>query len=344
MREGLPPTYRMRADRHYVDLLAAPPAATRERVLPIGSLDAPRVDDVPALVPLIESVRQFGILQPLLVSERSGSMRVIAGHRRLAAAIAAGLREVPCIVHDVDDDAADRLRESSNIASTPAPAPVPQPQHPELHAGDELARAIATASGLADLMAGTLADLTRGAVGGLLRAELWRASHLLAATRVLRDELQGARGGVTVSSLIDKVVQGFAAERRQRHVELVTSLDLPHGHIVVADERLLTTALSGGVAAMMALLDGLPSSRISIAATLTQSRMLALAIGQDHIRPSDTWAERAFDREWRDRPGGVASMLAMAVLQQAARAHGGEAVAATTARGSRITLTFPAGA
>src|SRR6187455_913098 len=105
----------MRADPHYVDLLASRAAATRERSVPVGSLETPAVDDVPALVPLIESVKKHGVLQPLLVQERNGSMRVIAGRRRLAAAIAAGVREVPCIVHDVSDEGAAALRLASNV-------------------------------------------------------------------------------------------------------------------------------------------------------------------------------------------------------------------------------------
>lgn len=311
--------------------------------MPIVSLEAPRVDDVPALVPLIESVRQHGVLQPLLVCDRDGSMRVIAGHRRLAAAIAAGLREVPCIVREVDDEAAERMREASNV-SPAARAPVaPVTREPELHAGDEIARALATAGGLADLMAGTLAELTRGAIGSLLRAEIWRAAHLLSASRAVREELPVTRGAVTVSALVDKVVQGFAPERRMRHVDLAASVDLPPGHIVVADERLLSTALTGGVIAMLALVEGLPSSKIAISATISSARLLTLAIAQDHVRPFDTWVERAFDLEWRERPGGVPATVAMAAMQQAARAHGGEATAALSARGARLALVIPAG-
>ena len=47
-------------------------------------------------------------------------MRVVAGQKRLAAAIAAGLREVPCIVHDVDDETAARMRAASNVAASTA--------------------------------------------------------------------------------------------------------------------------------------------------------------------------------------------------------------------------------
>jgi hypothetical protein len=344
-REGLPPTYRMRAESHYVDLLTSRGPAGRERLVPVASLEPPDVTDVPALVPLIESVKQHGILQPLIVNERGGVMRLVAGQRRLAAAIAAGLREVPCLVHDLDDEAAGRLRAASNVAGASVQPAAPASQaDPASHAGDALARALATATSLSDLLTGDISELSRGVIGGLLRAELLRATTLVHATRVVRGELPVMRGAVPVSALIDKVVQSFSAERRIRHVEFVPHVDLPPGHIVVADERLLAAALSGAIVATMALLEGLPSSRLSLVAGLTSSRQLTLVVSQDHVLPGPVWLEHAFDPDWRDRAGGAPVLLAMCALQQAARAHGGEATATVSPRGSRVGLTIPAGA
>lgn len=342
MREGLPPTYRMRADSHYVDLLASRSPATRERRIAVAMLDAPQIVDVPALVPLIESVKQHGVLQPLLVQEHEGALRVISGQRRLAAAIAAGLRDVPCLVHDVDDRTAARLRSACDIPEAPVSAPV-VPTAAD-HAGEVLARSLATASSLADLLGGDISDLSRGVVGGLLRAELFRANCLLQGTRIVRGELPVVRGAVTIAPLIDKVIQGFAAERRMRQVEFSLHIDLPHGHIVVGDERLIAAALTGAVVATLALLESLPAARIVLAAGLTASRQLTLAVSQDHFIPSQMWAQRGFDPEWRDRPGGAAAVLAMAAVQQAARGHGGDAAATLSSRGSRIALTIPAAA
>jgi signal transduction histidine kinase len=335
----------MRADPHYVDLLASRAAASRERSVPVGSLETPAVADVPALVPLIESVKKHGVLQPLLVQERNGSMRVIAGRRRLAAAIAAGLREVPCIVHDLGDEAAAALRSASNIDrgdEIPASAGLTTPAAD--HAGETLARSLHTAASLADLLTGDISDMSRGVVGALLRAELFRATTLVQATRVLRGELPVVRGAVLVSALIDKVVQGFAAERRMRHVEFVPQVDLPPGHIVIADERLLAAALSGAAIATMALLEGLASSRIAMVAGLTASRQLTLVVSQDHVLPPSVWIDRAFDATWRERPGGAATALAMTSLQRAARMHGGDTTVTLSPRGSRVALTIPAGA
>ena len=56
-----------------------------------------------ALQELTESVRQHGVIQPLSVRRAGGGYELIAGERRLRAAQAAGLGEVPCIVMTMDD-------------------------------------------------------------------------------------------------------------------------------------------------------------------------------------------------------------------------------------------------
>ena len=65
----------------------------------------PRLDfDREALEALSQSVREKGVLQPLLVREReNGKYEIIAGERRFRAASMAGLTEVPVIVKSMDD-------------------------------------------------------------------------------------------------------------------------------------------------------------------------------------------------------------------------------------------------
>jgi len=59
---------------------------------------------------LAASIKGVGILQPLTVAPQDGRYIVIAGHRRLAGAQAAGLTEVPCVVReDLTDDLAAQL-------------------------------------------------------------------------------------------------------------------------------------------------------------------------------------------------------------------------------------------
>lgn len=66
--------------------------------------DQPRKKfDEDALVELSESIKQFGVLQPLLVQERDSYYEIIAGERRWRAAKIAGVKEVPVIVKKLSD-------------------------------------------------------------------------------------------------------------------------------------------------------------------------------------------------------------------------------------------------
>ena len=49
---------------------------------------------------LAESIKTFGLLQPILVQKRDGYYEIIAGERRWRAALKAGLKEVPVIIRD----------------------------------------------------------------------------------------------------------------------------------------------------------------------------------------------------------------------------------------------------
>lgn len=54
--------------------------------------------DEDALIELSESIKQHGVLQPILVQERKGYYEIVAGERRWRAAKLAGLKEVPVII------------------------------------------------------------------------------------------------------------------------------------------------------------------------------------------------------------------------------------------------------
>lgn len=59
--------------------------------------------DEDALQELADSIRQFGVIQPLLVKKKDGYYEIVAGERRWRAARMAGLKEVPVIVRDYTD-------------------------------------------------------------------------------------------------------------------------------------------------------------------------------------------------------------------------------------------------
>lgn len=56
-----------------------------------------------ALEELADSIRQYGVLQPLLVQKRDGYYEIIAGERRWRAAKKAGIKEVPVVIRDYSE-------------------------------------------------------------------------------------------------------------------------------------------------------------------------------------------------------------------------------------------------
>ena len=72
-----------------------------------ASPDQPRKSfDEYELKRLSDSIKASGIIQPLIVRKTENGYRLIAGERRLKAAVMAGLRRVPCVIHKTDDETA----------------------------------------------------------------------------------------------------------------------------------------------------------------------------------------------------------------------------------------------
>jgi len=107
-RAGLPLTVKMRHNAHYVEEIISRTGAAIGRMVPLEELqlnsDQPR-KDMGDLQGLTDSVREKGVLEPLLVRflPESGKYMIISGERRYLAARAAGLSELPCIEKDLDD-------------------------------------------------------------------------------------------------------------------------------------------------------------------------------------------------------------------------------------------------
>ena len=97
-------------------------AESQQRVI-LASLDRvvpcpfqPRKYFAPeALEELADSIREQGIVQPLIVRERDGKFEIIAGERRWRAAQSIGLKEVPVILREADDRAVLELALIENL-------------------------------------------------------------------------------------------------------------------------------------------------------------------------------------------------------------------------------------
>ena len=75
-----------------------------------------KVVDDEEMAELVDSIKKNGILVPVLVRpDADNNYEMVAGHRRMHAAIKVGLRTIPAIVRDLDDDAAVVAMVDSNI-------------------------------------------------------------------------------------------------------------------------------------------------------------------------------------------------------------------------------------
>jgi ParB family chromosome partitioning protein len=106
-KRGLPSTLKMRHDEHYVDALANSAGAPIGRMVPIDQID-PNPDQprqvMGDLSELMASIAEKGIIEPLIVRQRGGRYQIVAGERRYQASVQVGLRELPVVIRDVDDN------------------------------------------------------------------------------------------------------------------------------------------------------------------------------------------------------------------------------------------------
>lgn len=117
-KSGLPDELSMRHDYHYVDLISNRSTGPRIRMITIEKIDAsarqPR-NQLGDLKDLTASIKEKGILEPILVRPFQGRYEIIAGERRYRASKNAGLKEIPCIEMDVEESEALEISLIENV-------------------------------------------------------------------------------------------------------------------------------------------------------------------------------------------------------------------------------------
>ena len=102
------------ADNAGIDLKENPISVNINKVEP--NREQPRKNfDEDALQELSESIKQFGVLQPLLVQDKKDYYEIIAGERRWRAAKLAGLKEIPVIIKELTDQEVVEISLIENI-------------------------------------------------------------------------------------------------------------------------------------------------------------------------------------------------------------------------------------
>jgi ParB family chromosome partitioning protein len=97
----------MRHDEHYVEALTSSAGSPIGRIVPIDQLDPnpnqPR-QVMGDLSELMASIAEKGIIEPIIVRQRGSRFQIVAGERRYQAAVQVGLREIPIVIREVDDN------------------------------------------------------------------------------------------------------------------------------------------------------------------------------------------------------------------------------------------------
>jgi ParB-like chromosome segregation protein Spo0J len=339
----------MRADAHYVEQLDSSLLNSPIRFLEVHGLDAPRPDDDerPSEA-FVESIRRHGVLQPLLVRSRGGRHLVIAGRKRLAAAAAAGLSRVPCLIERVDDEQAPILAAATNTPSTDKP--VVTRVAPAQAATTDLTFAAfadcltAVASSANLLSPGS--TLTQTVAVDLVRAEAARALQLLVAARVLKGDISVARREVAARSVIERAVDQTAAERRLRGL----TVDTPSRKVsetVAGDEDLLAASFSALILAPAVLFETARSKVISLQANSRADGTVVLSAVHDGAELPHYWRSKLAETEGADVSMSASSVSSAAlVLLRAARRvaelHGGHLTLDCSEGRTSLSLVVPA--
>jgi ParB family chromosome partitioning protein len=117
-KTGLPENVSMRHDSHYVELIASKDYSPRIRMLSIDKIDpSPQQarSELGNIQELMASIKEKGILEPILVRKKGARFEIIAGERRFMAAKNINLDKVPCIEMNVSDNEAMELALIENM-------------------------------------------------------------------------------------------------------------------------------------------------------------------------------------------------------------------------------------
>jgi ParB family transcriptional regulator, chromosome partitioning protein len=97
----------MRHDEHYVEALSSSAGSPIGRLVPIDEIDPnpnqPR-QVMGDLSELMASIAEKGIIEPIIARQRGRRYQIVAGERRYQAAVQVGLREIPIVIRELDDN------------------------------------------------------------------------------------------------------------------------------------------------------------------------------------------------------------------------------------------------
>ena len=342
-KEGLPPSYRMRHDAHYVEKLTSKAFTQPVRLVDIKKIKVTgSADDTAKLGTLTRSIRQYGVLQPLLLRLRQGSYELVAGAKRLRAATDAGLTAVPCLMHEADDARARNLAEATNLSVTHGQAES-EGDGAEARLGlpavSELDRYLQTVTSCLQMVTDPNRPLRERVMMELMRAEVQAMTRLIQGLRVLSEVHHLSFTTIEAREIVERVLLTLQPERRLLDIQI--TLDFKEGPTSVsADERLLSVALAGAMGSMMALFRNVEGGKLDVSWNASASKG-RFVVSQDMIALPLTSFVRIFDQNWSDHPAGYSGAVGLIAARRVADLHGGSLHVGSHRQGSCINFELP---
>lgn len=335
-REGLPPAYRMRHPKHYVEQLMGDAPIQTVKQIAIGDVHGHPGPDRD-LTELTESIRQFGILQPILVSREAAGegYRVIAGGNRMAAARLAGLPTVPCLVMEADEGQLEGLRQQASRRAVAASPPMPTPAEAPVPAGPQDAtapllrlafREISSLLGCLTTLVPLAADEEHATFRGsvlrdLMMVEADRATTIAAAAALLSRGPDGEAAGdefVDCRDVLLRLREKVSVAARLKGVHLAWPRDAPSAQIRGQFQGLVT-AWSGLLYACLE--QALQGDRLSVVLEVPKVRPAAIFRVQLDRHTGETLTAEA--GEAGPRRENPATAVLIGAAERCARQHGG---------------------
>ena len=313
-------------------------------MLPLGGIDAPTCDDLPGIEALARSIRQVGIVEPLVVRRSAGRYQVIAGAKRLSAARLAQLDRVPCVVRD------DLAEEAIGALATGAPRAQAASGIDERPRGpfsstsrervlDETIASLTAARTSVELTLPRSDRLRSRTAADLVRSELLNARLALMAMRLISAPPLVRRTREHTRQLADFVLADLAPIVRLSNARVSTTMngDCPELGLM---RPLVTFGLEACITTVLTLAGDAPEPPLAISVTPgaeNTSVVYAVRLAGGWL-PAET-AQRLTDMDWPAHPAGATGAMIVAAAETAAKLHDGTLDVVTDYEGFGITFT-----
>jgi hypothetical protein len=307
------------------------------RLVSVRQLQAPAFAPGAELDALTRSVREHGILNPLLIREKDGGYEIVAGRRRYAAAVAAGLTEVPCIVKQVDDAEADALALAENTRGGGTPSSLRSAVAAQLSAAvGDIRGGVATMVRSLGLLPTMRPGYERDIVEDLVRAQAWRTLWLANTTSFLSSGQVPPGRRRLFPAVVDGVIDGFEPERRLAGIRFDVSHASTHA---VVDDSLVGIAVTGAIIVSLSILRNVKQPLITLRTHSLDDDRVGLDVTQQQAPISREMSDRFSNRELTSNAVDLA--LAGIALAHATAAYGGASELSRLGdTGSAVRLTF----